>query len=78
MPLIIIHSPFREVVRPILQLLDEMKADESSGPVTVVLPEFVPRGFFSKILHNQTGLMIKWALLFKRDVVLCNVRYYLD
>jgi hypothetical protein len=78
MPLIIIHSPFREVVRPILEFIDEMKADESSGPVTIVLPEFVPRGFFSKILHNQTGLMIKWAILFKKDVVLCNVRYYLD
>ncbi|MBW3625095.1 MAG: amino acid permease, partial [Armatimonadetes bacterium] len=78
MPLIIIHSPYREVVRPILEFLDEMRGTEESGPVTVVLPEFVPSGLFGKLLHNQTGLMIKWAMLFRRDVVLCNVRYYLD
>ncbi|HEY3283213.1 MAG TPA: APC family permease [Armatimonadota bacterium] len=77
MPLIIVHSPYREVVRPILQYIDEMKAS-GGGPVTVVLPEFVPRRFWHSILHNQTGLMIKWALLFKRDVVLCNYRYYLE
>jgi hypothetical protein len=43
-----------------------------------VLPEFVPSGLFGTFLHNQTGLMIKWAMLFRRDVVLCNVRYYLE
>ena len=78
MPLIVIHSPYREVVRPILEFIDEMKLTGKPGPVTVVLPEFVPQGFWSKVLHNQTGLMIKWALLFKKDVVLCNVRYYLE
>jgi amino acid transporter len=77
-PLIIVHSPYREVVRPILEFIDEMKESGGTGPVTVVLPEFVPSGFFNTILHNQTGLMIKWALLFKKDVVLCNVRYHLD
>ncbi len=77
MPLIIIHSPFREVVKPILQFLDEMKGSKDQ-PVTVVLPEFVPPGLMGHILHNQTGFMIKWAMLFRRDVVLCNVRYHLD
>jgi amino acid transporter len=78
MPLIVVHSPYREVVRPIMEFIDQMKASVGTGPVTVVLPEFVPKGFLNMLLHNQTGLMIKWALLFKRDVVLCNVRYYLD
>jgi amino acid transporter len=79
MPLIIVHSPYREVVRPILEFLEVLKeSGDVSAPVTVVLPEFVPRGWLNSILHNQTGLIIKWALLFRRDVVLCNVRYYLD
>jgi amino acid transporter len=78
MPLIVYHSPYREVVRPILQYIDEMLASTGKGPVTVVLPEFVPRRFWHGFLHNQTGFMIKWALLFKRNVVLCNVRYYLE
>ncbi len=77
-PLIIVHSPYREVVAPILEYIDVMQEVGGSGPVTVVLPEFVPSGFVKKLLHNQTGLMIKWSLLSRRNVVLCNVRYHLE
>ena len=45
---------------------------------TVILPEFVTEKWWTKLLHNQTGLMLKWALLFKRGVVVTNIRYYVD
>lgn len=46
--------------------------------MTVVLPEFVPVKWWHKALHNQSGFWPKVALLFRRDIVVTNVRYCLD
>ena len=46
--------------------------------LVVVIPEFVPAKLWEKILHNHSGLMLKFALLSQRNVVVCNVRYFLD
>ncbi len=78
MPLVIIESPFRSVVEPVLAYLEEVKKEREGHVVTVVLPEFVPAKWWHSILHNQSGLFLKIALMFRRDIVLTNVRYYLD
>ena len=46
--------------------------------LVVVIPEFVPAKLWEKILHNHSGLMLKFALLSQRNVVVCNVRYFLE
>jgi len=46
--------------------------------VTVVLPEFIPRRWWHQLLHNQSALMLKWALLFRKDVVVTDVPYHLE
>jgi len=46
--------------------------------VTVIIPEFVPAKWWHKLLHNQSGFLLKWALMFKRDIVVTNIRYYLE
>lgn len=77
-PLVILESPYRSVLGPVLEYLEEAKKERPNHIVTVVLPEFVPRKWWHKLLHNQTGLFLKFALLFKKDIVTTNVRYYLE
>ena len=77
-PLVILESPFRSVLSPVLKYLEEAKKERPNHVVTVVLPEFVPRKWWHKLLHNQSGMFLKVALLFKRDIVVTNVRYYLE
>lgn len=66
-PLVIVPSPYRSVVRPILDFLDETDAQHNDGQLaTVVLPEFVPAKWWHGLLHNQTAWMLKAVLLYHR------------
>jgi len=77
-PLVILESPYRSVIGPVLKYLEEVKKERPNYVVTVVLPEFVPRKWWHKLLHNQSGLFLKIALMLRRDIVFTNVRYYLE
>lgn len=76
-PLVILESPYRSVIGPVLNYLEEAKKERPDYMVTVVLPEFVPKKWWQQALHNQTGFFLKVALLFRKDLVVTNVRYYL-
>jgi amino acid transporter len=77
-PLVILESPYRSMIGPVMKYLEEVKKERPSYVVTVVLPEFVPKKWWHKLLHNQSGLFLKIALMMKRGIVFTNVRYYLD
>lgn len=77
-PLVILESPFRSVVGPTLAYLEEAKKERPGHIVTVILPEFVPLKWWHKALHGQSGFFLKVALMFRRDIVVTNVRYYLE
>lgn len=77
-PLVILESPYRSMVGPVLDYLEEVKKERPDYVVTVVLPEFVPRKWWHKLLHNQSGLFLKIALMLQKDIVFTNVRYYVD
>ncbi len=77
-PLIILESPYRTLTEPLLDYLEEAKLERENYVISVVIPEFVPKKWWEKLLHNQSGLQLKFALLFRRDIVTTNVRYYLD
>ena len=78
LPLIILESQYRSLLGPLLDYLDEARRDRPDRVITVIIPEFVPVKWWQKILHNQSGLAVKFALLFQRDIVVTNVRYYLQ
>jgi len=46
--------------------------------ITVILPEFVTDKWWTRLLHGQNGFLLKWALLFRKGVVVTNIRYYLE
>ncbi|NLN75999.1 MAG: APC family permease [Armatimonadetes bacterium] len=77
-PLVILESPYRSMIGPILAYLREVKKERPNHVVTVVLPEFVPRKWWHKLLHNQSGLFLKIALMMQHDIVFTNVRYYIE
>jgi amino acid transporter len=75
--LVVLESPYRSLMEPLLEYIEKLKADDPNGFVTVVLPEFVPRRLWQHLLHNQHALLIKGALLFKPNVVVTSVPYHL-
>lgn len=77
-PLIILESPYRSLVGPLFRYLDEVKAERPNALVTVVVPEFVPAKWWHKVLHNQSGFVLKLMLMFRKGIVVTNIRYYLD
>ena len=76
-PLVVLASPYRSFLRPLLDYVDHIQARGDDQMVTIVLPEFLPRKWWQHILHNQTALMVKGALLFRRNLVVADVPYLL-
>ncbi len=74
-PLVIVETPFRSLVPPLLAYLDVMAP---SGPDTitiVVLPEYVARHWWDRVLYNQRTNRLRQALLGRPDTVIANVPY---
>jgi amino acid transporter len=76
-PLVVLTSPYRSLLRPLLDYIDQIQSRGDDQMVTIVLPEFLPRKWWQHILHNQTALLIKGALLFHRNIVVTDVPYLL-
>jgi amino acid transporter len=76
-PLVVLESQFRSLTEPLLRYIDEVEGERDDDVITVILPEFVPEKWWTVLLHGQNGLLLKWALLFKKGVVVTNIRYYL-
>ena len=74
-PLVVLTSPYRSLLRPFLDYLDQIQGRGDDQMVTIVLPEFLPRKWWQHFLHNQTALLIKGALLFRRNTVVADVPY---
>lgn len=83
-PMVIVPSPYRSIVGPLIQFLDETDAQHNDGQLaTVVLPEFVPGRWWQSLLHNQTAWLIKTALLYHRrwqglERVVIDVPFHLN
>ena len=76
-PLVVLNSPYRSILRPVLQFVDEISRLRPEDVITVVLPEFVPARWWHELMHNQTGLLLRSALLFKPRVIVTSVRHHL-
>jgi amino acid transporter len=76
-PLTVLKSNYRSVVRPLLDYLDDFLEKNPGQVVTVVLPEFIASRWWHHLLHNQTAFLIKGALLFRRGVIVTSVPHHL-
>lgn len=76
--LVVLPSPYRSVLRSLLDYIEELLQKDPEGWVTVVIPEILPARWWQNILHNQRALMLKAALLFKERVILTDVPFHLE
>lgn len=77
-PLVVLDSPYRSLLTPLLNYIDEVDRRYKDHMLSVVLPEFVPAHWWEYVLHNQTGLLIKTALMFRQGKVVVSVPYHLE
>jgi hypothetical protein len=75
--LVVLESPYRSLMEPLLEYIEQAQQRDPAGYVTVVLPEFVPHRLWQHLLHNQHALLIKGALLFKPNIVVTSVPFHL-
>jgi hypothetical protein len=76
-PLVILDSPYRSLVSILLNFIVEFEARYPGVFCTVIIPAFVTRNWWEGLLHNQTTLFLKAALVAKKSRVVTTVRYYL-
>jgi amino acid transporter len=76
-PLEIINSPYRSLIPPLLHYIDAMQRSLTGDTVIVVLPEMVATRWWHNLLHNQTALRLKAALLYRPGIVVVSVPYHL-
>jgi len=77
LPLVVLDSPYRSLMEPLLEYIEQVTEAAPDDYVTVVLPEFVPARWWHHLFHNQRALLIKGALLFKPQTVVTSVPFHL-
>jgi hypothetical protein len=77
--LVILESPYRALVGPLLAYINalERQQPDTTSIVTVLLPEYIPAHWWEHILHTQTALRLKGALLFRPRTAVASVPYHL-
>lgn len=77
--LVTLNSQYRSIIQPLTKFVDTIqhKASEANYRVTVIIPQFIPKKGWHNVLHNQSSLLIKAYLLYKRNVVITTVPYHL-
>ena len=77
--LVIIESPFRALIGPLMRYIDavERRHPEGTAVVTILLPEYMPAHWWEFFLHTHTALQLKGALLFRRRTAVASVPYHL-
>ena len=76
--LVVLPSPYRELTRPLLRQINRLRREVDDSVVTVLIPEFVPAKWWQHLLHNQSSLLLKGSLLFKKGIVVVSVPYHLE
>jgi amino acid transporter len=76
--LVILESPYREILDPLFAYLDAIQSQVGNVPVVVVLSEYVPHGLHEFPLHNQTALSLKARLFFRPNTIVMDVPFHLE
>jgi amino acid transporter len=74
--LVILESPYRLLLEPLLGYIEQLAAKRQPGEIiTIVVPQFVPEHWWTNLLHTQTAVLLRLALLFRRGIVVTDVPY---
>lgn len=76
-PLVVLESPYRSLVGPLLRYIDMVDAQTDNDLLVVVIPELVPLRWWEYLLHNQTAFLLRAALLLRKRKIVVSVPYQL-
>jgi amino acid transporter len=77
--LMILDSPYRLMLDPLLGYIEQIASQSlPTDTITIVVPQFVTRNWFDNLLHTQTAMLLRLALLFKPNIVVTDVSYQID
>ncbi|GAA1820242.1 APC family permease [Luedemannella flava] len=76
-PLTVIDSPYREITRPVIDFVKDLRRTSPRDVVTVFIPEYVVGKWWEHLLHNQSALRLKGRLLFEPGVMVVSVPWQL-
>jgi hypothetical protein len=77
-PLVIVESPFRSLVRPLVRFLEDAAEQHGEDVVVVLLPEYVPRHWWERFLYNENGRLIERSLLGRPNILVAEVPFRRD
>ncbi|MFD8014978.1 APC family permease [Streptomyces sp. NPDC058955] len=77
-PLKILDSPYREITRPVIEYVKNLRKESPRDAVSVYIPEYVVGHWYEHLLHNQSALRLKGRLLFTPGVMVTSVPYQLQ
>ncbi len=77
LPLVLIESPYRELVGPLVNYIEQLHSERDTATMTVVVPEFVPAHLYEVPLHNQTAWRLRTTLWTHPGIVVTSVPYHL-
>ncbi|WIX98383.1 APC family permease [Amycolatopsis mongoliensis] len=76
-PLKVLESPYREITRPVVQYVKNLRRSSPRDVVCVYIPEYVVGRWWENVLHNQSSLRLKGRLLFEPGVMVTSVPWQL-
>ncbi|HWR44490.1 APC family permease [Sporomusa sp.] len=76
--LVTIQSPYRLIMQPLIAYIEEMQSKKAPEDyITVLIPEFETKKWWHRLLHNQTGWILRTILILKERVVVTTIPYHL-
>ena len=77
--LVILESPYRLFLEPLINYVEEILAQrQNNDTVTIVVPQFVAHRWWHNLLHTQTALFLRLALMFRPGIVITDVPYQVE
>jgi len=77
--LVILDSPYRLMIEPLLDYIQDLDQQRQQNEmITIVVPQFVPRRFWTNALHMRTADTLRKVLMGQKDIVIVEVPYQVD
>ena len=77
--LVTVYSPYRLVVQPLLDYISQLEAQKNPEDyITVLIPEFETKKLWHRLLHNQTGWVLRTLLILRENVIVTTIPYHLS
>ena len=77
-PLVTLYSPYRMVIQPLIDYITKLEQEkEPEDYITVLIAEFETKKWWHRLLHNQTGWVLRALLILHEDVIVTTVPFHL-